>query len=104
MAKGQDCPAWYVVGDNLVSSLHVFIPHLGAVMISGFDIKEGIDFQEVVQQYEPKLSDAYRGTSPRKLIPGTQVLSMCIIILQCNCIILLFVRPVFLVSRGSFLL
>lgn len=46
---------------------------LGAVLFRGFEVKDGIQFQEAVQQFEPKLSDQYRGTSPRRLIPGTQV-------------------------------
>ena len=27
----------------------------------------------MIQQYNPELSDQYRGTSPRRLVPGTQV-------------------------------
>lgn len=44
----------------------------GAILFRGFGIREGTEFQDIVQQYEPDLSDMYRGTSPRKLIPGTQ--------------------------------
>ena len=42
-------------------------------MFRGFAIEEGIQFQEAVQCYEKELSNEYRGTSPRRLIPGTQV-------------------------------
>ena len=44
-------------------------------MFRGFAVEEGADFEGIVQQYEPELSNEYRGTSPRKLIPGTQVQS-----------------------------
>jgi alpha-ketoglutarate-dependent taurine dioxygenase len=44
----------------------------GAVMFRGFAVEEGEDFETVVQQFEPELSNEYRGVSPRKLIPGTQ--------------------------------
>ncbi len=47
--------------------------HTGAILFQGFLVREAIDFQEVLQQYNPQLSDEYRGTSPRKLQPGTQV-------------------------------
>ena len=46
----------------------------GAIMFRGFAIEEGIQFQEAVQCYEKELSNEYRGTSPRRLIPGTQVI------------------------------
>ena len=49
-----------------------FFPE-GAVLFRGFEVREGKDFQEVVQQYNADLSDQYRGTSPRCLVPGTQV-------------------------------
>ena len=42
-------------------------------MFRGFDVKEARNFEEVILQFQPKLSNAYRGTSPRKLIPGTRV-------------------------------
>ena len=42
-------------------------------MFRGFTVEEGEDFETVVQQFEPELSNEYRGVSPRKLIPGTQV-------------------------------
>ena len=47
----------------------------GAVMFRGFAVEEARDFEEVVLQFQPNLSTAYRGTSPRKLIPGTRVSS-----------------------------
>ena len=43
-------------------------------------MSEGIEFQEVVQSFNPDLSAEYRGTSPRKLIPGTEVHLTCAII------------------------
>ena len=49
-------------------------PLLGAVMFRGYEIQKGIEFQDVVQCFEPNLCDEYRGTSPRRLIPGTKVL------------------------------
>ena len=45
----------------------------GAILFRGFRITEGTDFEDIVMQYEPELSDEYRGVSPRKLIPGTKV-------------------------------
>lgn len=57
---------------NLLSLSH-FSCHTGAILFEGFDVNEGIEFQEVIQSYNPDLSDEYRGTSPRKLIPGTKV-------------------------------
>lgn len=42
-------------------------------MFRGFAVEEARDFEEVILQFQPKLSTAYRGTSPRKLIPGTKV-------------------------------
>ncbi len=49
------------------------VPAAGAVLFRGFKVEEGVEFQEVVRQYNPDLSDQYRGTSPRSLVPGTQV-------------------------------
>lgn len=51
----------------------MFVSNTGAILFEGFDVNEGIEFQEVIQSYNPDLSDEYRGTSPRKLIPGTKV-------------------------------
>jgi hypothetical protein len=42
-------------------------------LFEGFDVNEGAEFQEIVQSFNPNLSDEYRGTSPRKLIKGTKV-------------------------------
>ena len=58
---------------NQTWSLLVFSTHAGAILFRGFRVNEGVEFQDVVQQYNPELSDQYRGTSPRKLVPGTQV-------------------------------
>jgi alpha-ketoglutarate-dependent taurine dioxygenase len=44
----------------------------GAVLFRGFRVETGRQFQTVVQQYCPSLSDAYRGTSPRRLVDGTR--------------------------------
>ena len=44
----------------------------GAILFRGFRVKTGIEFQRTVQQYVPNLSNEYRGTSPRKLIEGTE--------------------------------
>ena len=48
-------------------------PFAGAILFKGFSVEEAIHFQEVVQSIEKELSNEYRGTSPRQLIPGTQV-------------------------------
>lgn len=45
----------------------------GAVMFRGFDIRCAADFEAAVRRVQPELSDEYRGTSPRRLIPGTEV-------------------------------
>ena len=42
-------------------------------MFKGFGVESGVEFEGIVRQYSPELSDEYRGTSPRKLIPGTKV-------------------------------
>jgi len=42
-------------------------------MFRGFKINEGVEFERAVQQFDPELSNAYRGTSPRKQVPGTEV-------------------------------
>ena len=46
----------------------------GAIMFRGYEVEKGIDFQDIIQQFNPDLCDEYRGTSPRRLIPGTKVL------------------------------
>jgi len=54
----------------------VMIVIIGAVMFRGFKINEGVEFERAVKQVEPDLCDAYRGTSPRKLVQGTEVYSI----------------------------
>ena len=46
----------------------------GAVMFRGFKIDKGVEFERAMQQFEPELSKDYHGTSPRKQLPGTEVL------------------------------
>lgn len=48
----------------------VILKH-GAVLLRGFDVTDGAEFQRSVQSYQPKLNCTYRGTSPRNMIPGT---------------------------------
>eukprot|EP00118_Oscarella_pearsei_P000113 m.4243 g.4243 ORF g.4243 m.4243 type:complete len:369 (+) comp10445_c0_seq1:53-1159(+) len=43
----------------------------GAVLFRGFGIENAADFEKVVRSYQPELSTEYRGTSPRRLQPGT---------------------------------
>ncbi len=62
-------------------SRRVYFFFSGALLLKGFSIDSGADFQEVVQQYSPDLSDEYRGTSPRKLIPGTKVSQLLAVLL-----------------------
>ena len=45
----------------------------GAILFEGFLVEEGIEFQNIVQSFNPELSSEYRGTSPRRQIPGTDV-------------------------------
>lgn len=45
----------------------------GAILFRGFHVTEGAEFENILKQYEPELSDEYRGVSPRKLVPGTKV-------------------------------
>ena len=42
-------------------------------MFRGFKVSKGIEFERAVKQIEPELCKDYRGTSPRKLVPGTEV-------------------------------
>ena len=42
---------------------------------------EAIQFQNVIQQFQPKLSVEYRGTSPRNAIPGTEVRGLMILLM-----------------------
>mmetsp|Transcript_27789 Transcript_27789/g.77862 ORF Transcript_27789/g.77862 Transcript_27789/m.77862 type:complete len:283 (+) Transcript_27789:140-988(+) len=43
----------------------------GAVLIRGFDVADPVRFEQAVLSLQPDLCDAYRGTSPRSLMPGT---------------------------------
>lgn len=63
----------FVLHLNAQASRDVFCVHAGAVMFRGFAVEEAREFEEVILEFQPKLSTAYRGTSPRKLIPGTKV-------------------------------
>ena len=62
---------------NKINNRHIdaifFLSGTGAILFEGFDVNEGIEFQEIVQSFNPNLSDEYRGTSPRRLIQGTKV-------------------------------
>ena len=42
-------------------------------MFRGFKVSKGVEFERAVKQIEPELCKDYRGTSPRKLVPGTEV-------------------------------
>ena len=53
------------------STTKIFL--LGAILLKGFAVDSGTDFQTVIQQFSPELSDEYRGTSPRNQVPGTDV-------------------------------
>ena len=48
-------------------------PRTGAILFQGFAVRDGVEFEEVVQRYNPELCDEYRGTSPRTQVPGTKV-------------------------------
>ena len=63
---------WYK-GEWLYVTFSLFFSPLGAILFRGFKVHQGIEFQQIVQEFEPHLSNEYRGSSPRKLIPGTQV-------------------------------
>ncbi len=63
----------FVLYVNAQASRDVFCVHAGAVMFREFAVEEAREFEEVILEFQPKLSTAYRGTSPRKLIPGTKV-------------------------------
>jgi len=43
----------------------------GAILIRGFDIEDGRDFERAVRSYQPVLNSTYKGTSPRNIIPNT---------------------------------
>ena len=59
-------------------------------MFRGFDIQCGADFESVVRRIQPELSDQYRGTSPRRLIPGTTVKRT----ISCDTVGLLLLRDI----------
>ena len=61
------------VKNKITNDRLFFLSGIGAILFEGFDVNEGIEFQEIVQSFNPNLSDEYRGTSPRKLIQGTKV-------------------------------
>ena len=55
-------------------------------MFRGFKVSKGIEFERAVKQIEPELCKDYRGTSPRKQVPGTEVHNQCYI----NCCVKVF--------------
>lgn len=52
--------------------LDVKLLEYGAILFQGFAVRDGVEFEEVVQRYNPELCDEYRGTSPRTQVPGTK--------------------------------
>jgi Taurine catabolism dioxygenase TauD, TfdA family len=44
----------------------------GAILVRGFAIETATDMEKSIQAYQPDLNKTYRGTSPRRPIPGTQ--------------------------------
>lgn len=44
----------------------------GAVLIRGFQVANARDFEQATLSVQPRLSDQYRGTSPRSLFEGTK--------------------------------
>jgi hypothetical protein len=48
------------------------ITSFGAVLIRGFQVESAPDFERATLAVQPGLCDAYRGTSPRFLMPGTK--------------------------------
>lgn len=44
----------------------------GAVLVRGFQVTDALDFERATLALQPKLSDEYRGTSPRSLMKGTR--------------------------------
>lgn len=44
----------------------------GALMFRGFEVQRAQDFERVALAVEDRLSAEYRGTSPRKVVPGTE--------------------------------
>ena len=59
---------------NIPEGLNSIEFHIGAILLKGFQVNSGEEFQSVIQEFCPKLSKEYRGTSPRRLVPGTQVM------------------------------
>lgn len=48
-----------------------FVQH-GAILLRGFEIETPKDFEDVAVAVDPKLENAYYGTSPRNQVPGTK--------------------------------
>ena len=48
------------------------IVRYGAIIIRGFRVENAVDFEKAVATLQPRLSNAYRGTSPRSVYPGTK--------------------------------
>jgi len=44
----------------------------GAILIRGFEIDTAAELEQAIQAYQPTLSNTYRGTSPRRLMSGTE--------------------------------
>ena len=44
----------------------------GAVLLRGFCLDTPLDFEQTTLALQPNLCDAYRGTSPRSVMPGTK--------------------------------
>lgn len=44
----------------------------GAILLKGFDLQSAQDLQDTIVAFQPKLSDVYRGTSPRSALDGTK--------------------------------
>jgi hypothetical protein len=44
----------------------------GAILIRGFEVESPKQVEEAIQAYQPCLNNTYRGTSPRRLLPGTE--------------------------------
>lgn len=72
-------PRWESSLDFLCSWMkcnHVFVDEMmlryGAVLFRGFDVETCADVETAVMSYQPNLSDKYRGTSPRKVMEGTE--------------------------------
>ena len=44
----------------------------GAILIRDFGVENAVDFEKAVSKLQPHLCNAYRGTSPRSLMAGTE--------------------------------